>query len=195
MSITEKQIKLRKLTVSGLMSALAVVLVLLIHFPILPPPLTFLEYDAGDIPLFLLSMVCGPWYGLCATVVASIVQGVTVSAQAGWIGIVMHIFGTGSYILAQGFVLGRLRLHTKPKELTIQRSIVATVVAIIAMLLAMGVWNLLFTPIYMKIPRAVLLDFYPGILLFNLIKGGVNGVLSLLLYLALRPVLKRSHWM
>ncbi len=187
---------IQTLALCGIMSALAVVLALYTHFPLFAA-VPFLEYDAADVPLFLLSALCGPWYALAATVVTSVIQGLTVSAGSGWIGIVMHIFGTGSFILGQNLLLGRLRFsQLLPTEHASQkRHWVATGVGVVAMLCAMALWNLLFTPIYMKIPRSVLLEYYPLILLFNLIKGGVNGILSMSILSALFPFLKKSRWL
>ncbi len=183
------------LTLCGLMSALAVVLVMLIHFPLFPA-VPFLEYDLGDIPLFLLSALCGPWYALAATAVTCVVQGVTVSASSGWVGIVMHFFSTGSFILVQSLILHRLQCFSKTKDLTqITRCRLwtSTVGGILAMVGAMALWNLLFTPFFMKMPYAAFWPYYPWILLFNFIKAAVNGLLFALLYVAMTPILKRMH--
>ena len=189
----EKHVKI--LALCGIMSGWAVVLALLIHFPIFGA-VAFLEYDAADIPLFLLSILCGPWYALGATVVTSVIQGLTVSASSGWIGIIMHIFGTGSFILGQNLLLGEKRFNDLlPTEAPAKKRLwLSTAVGVLAMLCAMALWNLLFTPIYMKIPRSVLLEYYPLILLFNLVKGSVNGVLSTALFFGLYPFLKKSRW-
>lgn len=189
---------IKTLALCGIMSALAVVLALYTHFPLFSAAsfLGFLEYDAADVPLFLLSALCGPWYALAATAVASVIQGLTVSAGGGWIGIVMHIFGTGSFILGQNLLLGRDRfLHLLPTQrMTQKRHWIATGVGVAAMLCAMALWNLILTPIYMKIPLSELLEYYPLILLFNLVKGG-NGVLSMSLLSALFPFLKKGRWL
>ena len=72
----------RKLTTMAIMAALSVVLVFLIHFPILPQA-AFLEYDPADIPILITAFAYGPLAGLAVTLVAAIVQGLTVSAQSG----------------------------------------------------------------------------------------------------------------
>ncbi len=183
------------LTLCGVMSALAVVLVMLIRFPIFPA-VPFLEYDAGDIPLFFLSAICGPGYGLCATAATCVIQGVTVSAGSGWVGIVMHFFATGSFVLVQSLILHRLSFsrHADPLPPPSRvRRISATVGGILAMVCAMALWNLLFTPFFMKMPYADFWPYYPWILLFNLIKAGVNGILFALLYEAITPILKKMR--
>ena len=60
----------RKLTTLAMLAALAIVLVALIHFPLVPAA-PFLEYDPADIPIFIgLLIVCvakeGKQHAVCA---------------------------------------------------------------------------------------------------------------------------------
>lgn len=66
--------------------------------------LRFLEYDPGDIFVLVAGLLLGPWWGLGITLVASLVQGVTVSAASGLYGILMHIISTGTLVLVATFV-------------------------------------------------------------------------------------------
>ena len=49
----------RKLTTLAMLAALAIVLVALIHFPLVPAA-PFLEYDPADIPIFIGTFLFGP---------------------------------------------------------------------------------------------------------------------------------------
>ena len=80
----------RKLTTLAMLAALAIVLVALIHFPLVPAA-PFLEYDPADIPIFIGTFLFGPAAGLALTAVVCVIQGVTVSAASGPIGIIMHL--------------------------------------------------------------------------------------------------------
>ena len=71
------------------MAALSVILVAMIHIPVFLP---FLEYDPADIPIFITTFAFGPLVGFILTVIVAVLQGITVSASAGIIGIMMHIF-------------------------------------------------------------------------------------------------------
>lgn len=59
----------RKLTTLAMLAALAIVLVALIHFPLVPAA-PFLEYDPADIPIFIGTFCSArprgwrsqPWY-------------------------------------------------------------------------------------------------------------------------------------
>ena len=70
----------------AVLSAMSVLLVYLVHFPIFPAA-PFLEYDPADIPILIGTFLFGPLGGLIITGGASVLQGVTVSASSGIIGI------------------------------------------------------------------------------------------------------------
>ena len=59
----------RKLTTLAMLAALAIVLVALIHFPLVPAA-PFLEYDPADIPIFIGTFLFGPAAGLALSAVA-----------------------------------------------------------------------------------------------------------------------------
>ena len=162
----------RKLVSLAVMAAISVVLVYFIRIPMFLP---FLEYDPADIPIFITAFAFGPVTGLLLTVVVSVIQGLTVSAQSGWIGILMHIFATGCFVLAAGNIY-------RGKK-TMGRALISLLCGIIAMTGAMVVWNIIFTPLFMGTPRS---EVY-GILLtaivpFNLVKAGLNSLVTFLLY-------------
>ena len=87
-----------KLAKMGMLVAISIVLVAIIHFPIFPA-VAFLEYDPADIPILIGTFAFGPVAGLLLTIVTAVVQGVTVSAQSGLYGILMHIIATGAFVL------------------------------------------------------------------------------------------------
>ncbi len=164
----------RKMVFMAMLAALSVVLVWLVHFPIFPAA-PFLEYDPADIPILIATFAYGPVAGLLITLVASIIQGLTVSASGGIYGVLMHIIATGTYVLVAGFIY------------KYKKSRIGAVVALLLGTLAMGVVmsgaNLLITPLFMGVPtEAVASMLLPVILPFNLIKAGVNGILVFVLY-------------
>ena len=63
MNTKTKQNTLRLATL-GMLAALAVLLVALIHFPLIPAA-PFLEYDPADVPILIGTFLYGPWAGLC----------------------------------------------------------------------------------------------------------------------------------
>jgi len=58
----------------------------------------------------------------------------------------------------------------------------------------MLLWNWLITPLYMKVPReTVVAMLLPVFLPFNLVKGGMNAALAMLLYKPVVTALRRAH--
>ena len=175
--------KLGRLAKLGLLAALSIVLVFFIHFPIFPTA-KFLEYDPADIPIMIATFAFGPWYGLMTTIVVAVVQGLTVSASGGIYGIIMHIIATGTFVLVTGF------LYQKHK--TKKGALIALLCGVVAWGLIMMPANLIITPIFTGMPveaiRGILL---PIILPFNLIKAGINAVVTFLVYKSVSPLLHR----
>ena len=57
----------------------------------------------------------------------------------------------------------------------------------------MLLWNWLITPLYMKVDRSVVADMLiPVFLPFNLVKGGINATLTLLLYKPVVTALRKA---
>lgn len=168
----------RKLTTMAILTALSVCFVALIHFPIFPA-VAFLEYDPADIPILICSFAFGPAAGLAVTVIAAFIQGFTVSAQSGIYGIIMHIIATGAYVLASGLFY---RKH-KTKKLAAVSLLIGTAAMVVCMFFA----NLVITPYFMmgavnKETVSTVLSLMPYILLFNLLKAGINGAITFFLY-------------
>lgn len=172
----------KKLAVMAMLTGLSVVLVWLIHFPIFPA-VAFLEYDPADIAILVGTFTLGPWAGLGMTVVASVIQGVTVSAQSGIYGIIMHFIATGAMVLTAGLIYKYKR--------TFKGAVMALILGVLVTGGVMVVANILITPHFMGAPRQLVLDLMlPGILPFNLLKMGINSAVTLVIY---KPLSKLIH--
>lgn len=164
----------RTLAQMGVLAALSVLLVYLIHFPIFPVA-PFLEYDPADIPILIGTFIFGPVGGLVLTGVVSVIQGLTVSSSSGIIGILMHFFATGSFVIVAGNIYKRNK--------TRKSAILALVLGALAMTVTMVLWNVIFTPIFMGTPReAVMAMLIPVIIPFNLIKTISNAFVTFIVY-------------
>ena len=93
----------KRIATIGVLTALSVVLVSLIHFPIFPA-VSFLEYDPADIPILICGFAFGPVAGIIVTVIASVIQGFTVSAGSGIYGILMHVIATGINVTVSSLI-------------------------------------------------------------------------------------------
>lgn len=177
-----KPFDVQKLSFMSMLAAMSIMLVMLVHFSIIPAA-PFLEYDPADIPILIGSFLFGPWSGLMLTVVVSVIQGLTVSASSGIIGILMHIFATGIMSVTAGLIYKRKK--------TIKSAVVALVVGALAMICSMVVWNIILTPVFMGVDRSVVMGMIvPAILPFNAIKAGLNCVVTFLIYKPLSRMYK-----
>ncbi len=179
---TTKQIDVQKLAFMSMLAAMSIMLVMLVHFSIIPAA-PFLQYDPADIPILIGTFLFGPWAGLALTVVVSVIQGLTVSAGSGIIGIIMHIFATGIMSVIAGLIYRRKK--------TFKGAILALVCGALAMVASMVVWNIIFTPIFMGVDRSVVMGMIvPAILPFNVIKAGLNCLITFLIYKPLSTLYK-----
>ena len=167
----------KKIAGMAVLSALGVALAFLLHIPIFPA-VSFLEYDMADIPLFLGTFMYGPFAGFIMTVIVAVIQGVTVSSGGGWIGIVMHIFATGLYVIVAGSIYYFNR--------NFKGALIAMACGIVAWIIGMIGWNILLTPIYMGVPRQLVIDLLGYIVAFNAIKVVGNSIATVIFYKRLR---------
>lgn len=167
-------VRTRKLTTMAMLTGLSVILVAVIHFPLFPTA-PFLEYDPADIPIFIGTFLLGPAAGLALTFAVSVIQGMTVSAQSGVIGMLMHFLATGSFVLLAGTIYRRWR--------TRKGALVALACGVVSMTAVMALCNLIFTPLFMGAPiEAVVSMLLPVIIPFNLLKAGMNAAITYFVY-------------
>ena len=186
MNVSKKTNTIAKL---GILGAISIVLVCLIHISIFPA-VSFLEYDPADIPILLGTFALGPWAGLALTIVVSIIQGVTVSAASSWYGILMHVIATGTYVLVAGFIY---KNHKTKKG-----AIVSLICGTASMAAIMVPANILLTPIYLQMvgvpaeaAKLTVMTLLAWIILFNIVKAGINSVVTFLVYKRVSPILHK----
>lgn len=186
MNVNKKTSTVAKL---GVLGAISIVLVALIHISIFPA-VSFLEYDPADIPILLATFALGPWAGLALTVVVAVIQGITVSAASSWYGIVMHIIATGTYVIVAGLIYK----HKKSKK----NAILSLAAGTLSMAVIMIPANLLLTPVYLQmvgVPAEAALptvkSLLAWIILFNIVKAGINSVVTFLVYKRVSPILHK----
>ena len=177
MTQTERTAKLAKM---AMLCAISAVLMLLIRIPF--PPAPFLVYDPADIPIIISAFAFGPMAAFAMTAVVSFIQAFILGGD-GLIGFFMHLVATGSFVLLAGFIYKRNK--------TKKTAAVSLLAGIVIMTVTMMGWNLLITPYFMGVPREAVLEMLlPIILPFNLLKAGINAVVTFLIY---KPIAKFLH--
>lgn len=156
----------------GIMTAISCVLLLIIRIPF--PPAPFLKYDPADVPIFITAFAFGPVAGMIVTTVVSLIQAFALG-EDGLYGFLMHVIATGTFVIIASTIYSRHK--TKAVAL---RGIIA---GVIGMTLIMCLANMVITPLFLGIPRsAVMPMILPVIMPFNLLKAGINGALTMVLY-------------
>lgn len=171
-----------KIVKMGVLVAISVALVYLIHFPIFPA-VAFLEYDPADIAILIGTFAFGPLAGLVLTLVTALIQGLTVSAGSGLYGILMHVIATGVLSVVAGTVYHRNK--------TRKNAVIGLVLGMAAMAVVMMGANMVITPMFMGVPASAVWELMPFIVGFNVLKAGINGAVTFVLYKRIARFLRR----
>ncbi len=168
----------------GMLTALSIILVYAIHFPIFPSA-SFLEYDMADVPILIGTFLYGPWWGLALTGLVSLLQWLLVSPQSLWVGAVMHFCATGAYAVAAGLIYQKSRSRTG--------ALIGMAVGSVLQTLMMIPMNLIFTVHFFGVPKETVLALLPtAIIPFNAIKTVANSLLTFLLYKRVSKLFERN---
>ena len=160
----------RQLVTMALMCAIGVLLSF-VEFPLLPG-VTWLKYDASAMPAMVCGFAFGPAAGLAVGVVGAVIHGIL---MADFSGAVMNILVVAGFILPAALVDRRSRTFKSGVVGLVLSAITATVMAILG--------NLVITPMWLGVPLdAVVAMILPILTPFNLIKAGINAVLTLIVY-------------
>ena len=163
----------RKLTTIAMLTAVAAVLITLVHFPLFPSA-AFLQYDPADVAILIGGFAYGPVAGIIITVLASFIEAF-ILGQDGVYGFLMHVIASGVLAIVAGTIY-RFR-HTRLGGLA------ALVAGTLAMGLTMMVANHFITPYFMGAPVSVVDGMLiPVILPFNLLKAGINSAITFAVY-------------
>ena len=183
MSKTGRQFKARDLTILALMAAVAYVVMYLSKL-IPVNVLGFLNFDLKDVVICIAGFLFGPLPAAGISVVVSIIEMVTISSTGLW-GLLMNVLSTCAFACTAAYIYQRNK--------TIKNAVIGLVVGILLMTALMLLWNYLITPIYMGQPREFVATLLiPYFLPFNLIKGGINATLTVLLYKPIVNALRKA---
>lgn len=172
----------KKITTLGMLCGLAVIVNLLIHFPLIPS-VEFLSYDAKDVIIVIGGFIYGAGSAFIMSVITSLLE--IVYRGGNLLDVLMNVISTCTFACVAAWIYKRD--HTR-KGAFLGLGI-GTVCSVLSMLL----WNYIVTPIYFGMPReAVVSILIPGILPFNLLKCGLNTGLTLFLYKPIVGVFRRT---
>ncbi len=169
----------------GMLAAISIVLVAFVRIPLIPA-VPFLEYDMADAPILIAAMLFGTIPSLLILFAVSVIQAFLFGGN-GWVGLVMHFVASGALVILVGQFY-----HRKHK---LSEAIIGMVLGTIAMTVIMIPMNYIFTVNFFGTPKAVVdAMMLPGIIPFNLIKAGLNSLITGVVFKALLPyVSKHNH--
>lgn len=172
--------KTKKLTTTGMLCALAYAAAAFGRVPLI----LFLKYDPKDVIIVISGLIFGPLTSLAITLIVSVAQMFTISGT-GVLGCIMNILSSCCFACPAAFLYQRKR--------RLSGAIAGLILGVCCQSTVMLLWNYLIAPIYMGISREAAAELLLSAFLpFNLIKGGLNAALTLLLYKPVITALRRS---
>ena len=145
----------------------------------------FLKFDFKDVIIVMTGFMFGPLSAAAISILVSVVEMVTIS-ETGFIGLVMNVLSTCAFACIAAYIYKRDR--------TMKGAVIGLVLGTLIMTVLMLLWNYLITPIYMGMPRQAVGELLlPVFLPFNLVKGGLNSAVTLLIYKPIVRTLRRAH--
>ncbi|MDE6221476.1 MAG: ECF transporter S component [Lachnospiraceae bacterium] len=173
----------RKLTTVGMLCALAYVAAAVGRIPLV----LFLKYDPKDVVIAIGGFLFGPLTAFAVTMIVSVAQMITISGT-GIFGCLMNMISSCSFACTAAWI------YKKKRKLS--GAMIGLFCGCGCQVVMMMFWNYLIAPIYMGYPREAVVELLlPAFLPFNLIKGGLNAAMTMLLYKPVVTVLRRSNFM
>jgi len=173
-------------TVTSLAMLTALTYVAMLLSKMLPQVYGFLQMDVKDTVVCIGGFLFGPLSAAIISIVVAFVEMFTVS-DTGIIGCVMNMLATCAFSCTAAFVYKKVR--------TRKGAVIGLALGTAALVVVMLLWNYLITPLYMpNISRDDIVDMLPTIFLpFNLVKGGLNMALTLILYKPVVTALRKAR--
>jgi len=182
----QQRIDTKKLTTLAMLSALAYLAVVVIRIQLVPfPPI---KYDPKDIVIVIGGFLFGPLAAVAMSLVVSLLEMLTIPDAGGWIGFLMNVVSTCSFVCTAVIIYSKFR--------NLKGAVVGLALGIVVMVIVMILWNYLLTPIFMKVPREAVVPMLVSTFLpVNLIKGGLNAAIAMLLYKPVSTALRQAGLM
>ncbi len=174
------KLDIKKIVLLGMLCAVAYVVMFVGRIPVV----MFLKYDPKDVIIAIGGFLYGPLSSLLISVVVSLVEMFSTS-DTGFIGLIMNVLSTCSFTCLAAWIY--------KKDHTLKGAVIGLVTGVVVMTGVMLLWNYLVTPIHLGYPRdAVAAMLVPVFLPFNLLKGGLNAAITILLYKPIVTALRRA---
>ena len=175
-----KSIKTKKMVMVAVFAAISFVLQMIAPFPKVGG---FLEIEFSDLPALIISFAYGPVSGVFVELFKNLLH--CTMTSTGFVGEFANFVVNGIFVATAGVIYS----HKKTFRIAIASLIYATIAMAIA-----GVFVNLYIMLPMfKIPAELRFGLALGTILpFNLVKGVVTSVITILIYKRISPIIKFS---
>ncbi|MCL2545387.1 MAG: ECF transporter S component [Clostridia bacterium] len=182
----QQRMDTKKMVTLALLSAIAYLAVVVVRIQLVPfPPI---KYDPKDIVIVIGGFLFGPLAAVTMSVVVSMLEMLTIPDAGGWIGFAMNVVSTCSFVCTAVIIYRKCR--------NMKGAVVGLGIGVLVLVVVMILWNYLLTPIFMRVPRADVVPLLVSTFLpVNLIKGGLNAAIALLVYKPVVGALRQARLM
>lgn len=145
----------------------------------------FLSYDPKDAIVAIAGFILGPAAAAIIALIVSFIEMLTVSTTGPY-GMLMNFLSTCAFAIPAAWFY--------KKSHSYKGAVIGLGIGVALMALCMVLWNYIVTPFYMGVPREqVAAMLVPVFLPFNLVKGGINAGLTLLIYKPVVGALRKAR--
>ncbi len=167
----------RQLVTMALMCAIGALLSF-VEFPLLPG-VTWLKFDASNMPAMVAGFAYGPAGGVAVGIVTAIIHGLL---MADFTGAIMNILVVTCFVLPAALIYKKKR--------TFKFAVIGLILSIIAGVIGSIIGNLILTPTWLGVPfEAVVAMIIPILIPFNILKGLLNSVITLIIYKSISNII------
>ena len=168
----KEKMSTRYMAAVAMFSAVSFVAVLVSK--VIPNVAGFLSYEPKDAVIVIAGLLYGPLTSVLISVIVSFIEMISISSTGPY-GMLMNIVSSCAFAVPAAWYYQR---HRTQKD-----AVIGLAFGVLTMAVAMLLWNYIITPYYMGVPRETVAGMLMTVFLpFNLIKGGINAALTLLLY-------------
>ena len=179
----KQRMSTRYMAVVAMVTAVSFVSVLLAK--VIPNVAGFLSYEPKDAVILIASFIYGPMTGVIISLLVSFIEMLTISTT-GIYGLLMNVISTCAFVVPAAWIY--------KKDHSQKGAVLGLIAGAGMMALVMIIWNYIITPFYMGVPRETVAGMLiPVFLPFNLVKGGLNAALTLLLYKPVVGALRKAN--
>ena len=176
---TQKALDIKRLVGMAMFAALAYGVTFVFRIPV-----QFLTFDAKDAVLTIAAFIYGPIAALVMAIIPALIEFITISGTGFW-GFLMNFASSACFSFTASVIYKYKR--------SFNGAIVGLYTSVLATTAVMMVLNILVTPIYMGVPRAVVIELLPTLLLpFNFAKALMNAAITMLIYKPVSVAMKRA---